>query len=83
MPINYANGSGRAGRPLSVKAALMPFVAVQPCAVVNTPSEVAPASGRSAVLSARLPNGTTLELPGNAEDAALIRAIVDALWSQR
>jgi transposase len=65
------------------KAALVPFVAVQTGAVVDPPSAAAPASGRLAVLSARFPNGTTLELPCNTDDAALIRALVDALWSQR
>jgi transposase len=65
------------------KDALVPFVAVQTCAVLDSPSAAAPVTGRSAVLGARLPNGTTLELSCGAEDAKLIRAIVDALWSQR
>jgi transposase len=65
------------------KDALVPFVAVQACAVVDSPKPAAPATGRSTILSAKLPNGTTLEVSCGANDAAVIRAIVDALWSQR
>jgi transposase len=66
------------------KDALVPFVAVQAREVVDSPRPAAPAAtGRSAILSAKLPNGTTLEVACGANDAEVIRAIVDALWSQR
>ncbi|ANN69364.1 IS66-like element accessory protein TnpA [Bordetella bronchialis] len=69
--------------PQAGKDALVPFVAVQACAVVDAPKPAALTAGRQTVLSARLPDGTLMELPCGVDDAELIKAIVDALWSQR
>ncbi|WPQ36857.1 IS66-like element accessory protein TnpA [Achromobacter xylosoxidans] len=65
------------------KDALVPFVAVQACTVVDLPKPATLTAGRQAVLSARLPNGTLMELPCGVDDAELIKAIIDVLWRQR
>jgi transposase len=57
-------------------SAFVPVVA----AVQSTPVSLAPRPcQRTAMLSARLPDGTTLELSCDGQDADLIKAVVEAL----
>ena len=62
--------------------ALSPFVPVQ---AAHPPAKRAmrPMAAREALLGVRLPNGATLELSCDSQDAAVITTLVQALWAQR
>jgi transposase len=67
----------------SAERALAPFVPVQVAVQTGLANVVAPTDRRPAVLSAKLPNGTTLDLSCSVHDADLIKTLVQALWAQR
>jgi transposase len=64
-------------------AALAPFVPVRASVRDTQTSKVTQTQRQSAVLSAKLPNGTALELCCSVIQPELIRALIEALWGQR